>query len=236
MNEADQGHHTTAADLLTQSAATAREADRPRQQAWSQGVLARSLLLPDGWRTPGGPPRRASRWPGASGGTRSCPGPRCCGRSAWPRPGSGPRPPPRPSTRSRWPVSWATRAGGDGRPRGSGCWPCTTVTWPGARKWDRRRPAPVRSGSRTATSGSRPTSAWPNWKRKRAARDRAGTVRAAARLYDLAVRCDLPEFLAWAWCTRPRPGDRGRAALARTAAAGVSNPALQARTELPAAR
>ena len=70
-----------------------------------------------------------------------------------------------------------------------------------------------------------------------AARDRAGTARAAARLYDLAVRCDLPEFLAWALVYQAEAGDRGRAALARTAAAGVSNPALRARiVSLPAAR
>jgi DNA-binding SARP family transcriptional activator len=45
MNEADLGHHDTAARLLTQSAQTAHAAGRRRQEAWSAGVLARSLLL-----------------------------------------------------------------------------------------------------------------------------------------------------------------------------------------------
>lgn len=45
MNAADQGRHGNAVDLLTRSADLANRADRPRQQAWSLGVLARSLLL-----------------------------------------------------------------------------------------------------------------------------------------------------------------------------------------------
>jgi DNA-binding SARP family transcriptional activator len=45
MNEADVGHHEVAARLLTESAETARSAGRRRQEAWSTGVLARSLLL-----------------------------------------------------------------------------------------------------------------------------------------------------------------------------------------------
>jgi tetratricopeptide (TPR) repeat protein len=45
MNEADQGHHQVAVRLLTQSAPTAGAAGRHRQEAWSTGVLARSLLL-----------------------------------------------------------------------------------------------------------------------------------------------------------------------------------------------
>ena len=45
MNEADLGRHEIAAGLLTESAQTARSAGRRRQEAWSTGVLARSLLL-----------------------------------------------------------------------------------------------------------------------------------------------------------------------------------------------
>ena len=45
MNEADRGRHLAAAALLTESAETARVAGRRRQEAWSQGILARSLLL-----------------------------------------------------------------------------------------------------------------------------------------------------------------------------------------------
>ena len=45
MNEADLGHHDTAARLLAESAQTAGSAGRRRQEAWSTGVMARSLLL-----------------------------------------------------------------------------------------------------------------------------------------------------------------------------------------------
>jgi ATP/maltotriose-dependent transcriptional regulator MalT len=45
MNQADRGRHFEAAELLTESAVMARKAGRARQEAWSQGVLARSLLL-----------------------------------------------------------------------------------------------------------------------------------------------------------------------------------------------
>ncbi len=45
MNEADQGHHDRAVQLLGSSARTAASAGSNRQQAWSTGVMARSLLL-----------------------------------------------------------------------------------------------------------------------------------------------------------------------------------------------
>jgi Tetratricopeptide repeat len=45
MNQADRGRHLEAVQLLTESAAAARQAGTSRQEAWSQGVLARSLLL-----------------------------------------------------------------------------------------------------------------------------------------------------------------------------------------------
>jgi DNA-binding SARP family transcriptional activator len=45
MNEADQGHHDTAVSLLGQSAQAAASAGSRRQEAWSTGVMARSLLL-----------------------------------------------------------------------------------------------------------------------------------------------------------------------------------------------
>jgi tetratricopeptide (TPR) repeat protein len=45
MNEADQGHHDAAVPLLADSARTAASAGTQRQEAWSTGVMARSLLL-----------------------------------------------------------------------------------------------------------------------------------------------------------------------------------------------
>jgi tetratricopeptide (TPR) repeat protein len=48
----------------------------------------------------------------------------------------------------------------------------------------------------------------------------------AARLYQDAVRFDLPEFAAWALVYQARSGDRSRVALAQAAARDVDNPAL----------
>jgi len=45
MNEADQGRHDIAIGMLRQSAQAAESAGSRRQQAWSTGVMARSLLL-----------------------------------------------------------------------------------------------------------------------------------------------------------------------------------------------
>jgi hypothetical protein len=59
---------------------------------------------------------------------------------------------------------------------------------------------------------------------------------AAHRLYRAAVRADLPEFIAWSLVHQAEAGDASRAPLARSAAAGVSNPALQARVRALATR
>ncbi len=53
----------------------------------------------------------------------------------------------------------------------------------------------------------------------------------AARLYEHAVRSDLPEFLAWALVYQAESGDRAKVPLARAAADGVTNPKLQARVQ-----
>ncbi|HEY2791303.1 MAG TPA: hypothetical protein VGJ28_03045 [Micromonosporaceae bacterium] len=45
MNRADLGHHAEAVRILEESAALAVAAERPRQVAWSVGLMARSLLL-----------------------------------------------------------------------------------------------------------------------------------------------------------------------------------------------
>ncbi len=45
MNEADQGRHDIAVRILEESARTAATAGSRRQEAWSAGVMARSLLL-----------------------------------------------------------------------------------------------------------------------------------------------------------------------------------------------
>jgi hypothetical protein len=55
----------------------------------------------------------------------------------------------------------------------------------------------------------------------------------ADRLYRDALRADLPEFLAWALVYRADSGDPSAAALARSLAAEVDNPALRARAGVP---
>jgi len=51
----------------------------------------------------------------------------------------------------------------------------------------------------------------------------------ARRLYQHAVRADLPEFTAWALIYQAEAGDPASPALAQALAAQITNPALQAR-------
>jgi hypothetical protein len=51
----------------------------------------------------------------------------------------------------------------------------------------------------------------------------------ASRLYDDAIRTDLPEFQAWALVYQAEAGDATAPARARAAAVGVDNPNLQLR-------
>ena len=236
MNEADQGRHADAADLLSQSAATARAAGRPRQQAWSQGVLARSLLLA-GRVTDARQAAEASitvaqreRW------NALLPWPQVLRAQCLAQAGQWAE--AAAETEHAFALAcelgdpcWEGMAG-----RGLGLLALHDGDLAGARTWiaDARRRCDRVSDRYVWVSAY---IGLAELEAEAAARDRAGTARAAARLYDLAVRCDLPEFLAWALVYQAEAGDRGRAALARTAAAGVSNPALQARVQsLPAAR
>ena len=51
----------------------------------------------------------------------------------------------------------------------------------------------------------------------------------ARRLYQDALRTDLPEFIAWALIYQAEAGDRASLPLAQAMAGEVTNPALQAR-------
>jgi hypothetical protein len=63
-----------------------------------------------------------------------------------------------------------------------------------------------------------------------AAREQPGLVAPLARrLYRDALRMDLPEFTAWALIYQAEAGDVANLALARTLAASIVNPELQAR-------
>lgn len=235
MNQADRGRHAEAAGLLTESAETAREAGSARQEAWSQGVLARSLLL-------------AGQLPEArAAAERSM---TVAQRERW-------------NAFLPWPqVLRAQCLAEAGRPAEAGedaehafalacelgdpCWEGMAGRalgllamqggdLPAARGWlaDARRRCDRVSDRYVWVSGYIGLA-----QLEVAAREDielAGL--AAARLYEHAVRSDLPEFLAWALVYQAESGQRGKVALARVAAEGVASPALQARVQaLPGGR
>lgn len=231
MNEADRGRHAEAADLLTRSAVTAGEAGRPRQQAWSQGVLARSLLLAG---------RAADARQAAEDSITLARRERWNAFLPWPQvlraqclAQAGHWADAAAETEHAFALAcelgdpcWEGMAG-----RALGLLALHDGDRPAARRWL----ADARRRSDRVPDRYVWVSAYISLAELQAEADRerdpARAARAAARLYSLAVRGDLPEFLAWALVYQAEAGDRGRAALARAAADGVSNPALQARIE-----
>ena len=239
MNEADQGRHADAADLLTRvrghgPGGGRAGARRPgRRECWparccSPGRCEEARQAAERehrqWRQ-----RAVERVPAlAAGAAGAVPG---RGRAAGPR--------PRDDAEHAFALAcelgdpcWEGMAG-----RALGLLALHAGDLGGRAGLDRRRPAPLRSGIGPLRLGlrlHRPGPAGSGQRPRGPGRDRPG-CRPALRA--CAVRCDLPEFLAWALVYQAEAGDRGRAALARTAAAGVSNPALQARVQsLPVAR
>lgn len=231
MNEADRGRHAEAAGLLTRSAVTASEAGRPRQQAWSQGLLARSLLLAG---RPGDARQAAEESIALARGERwnaFLPWPQVLRAQCLAQAGNWAE--AAAETEHAFALAcelgdpcWEGMAG-----RALGLLALHDGDLPGARRWlaDARRRCdrvPDRYVWVSAYIGLAELQAETDLER-----DPARAARAAARLYGLAVRADLPEFLAWALVYQAEAGDRGRVALARAAADGVSNPALQARVQ-----
>lgn len=227
MNQADRGRHLEAAQLLTESAAVAREAGAARQEAWSQGVLARSLLL-------------AGQLPSARQAAEQSMA--VARRERW-------------NAFLPWPqvlhaqcLLTAGRLDEAGEQAehafalacelGDPCWEGMAARALGllalqagdlgaAQAWlaDARQRCdrvPDRYVWISAYVGLAQLEA--------AARQDPGLVAPlAARLYELAARTDLPEFLAWALVYQAESGDRAKIPLARSAADGVANPDLQAR-------
>jgi hypothetical protein len=227
MNEADRGRHVAAAELLTESADTARVAGRRRQEAWSHGVLARSLLLAG---SPEPAQRAAERSIAVALDERwnaYLPFPQVLRAQCL-------------ADAGRW-----TEAGEEAEHAfalacelGDPCWegmaartlgllashagdPAAAQTWiaDARRRCDRVQDRYVWVSAYIGLAEV-----------EIAARheiDRVAPL--AARLHDDAVRYDLPEFLAWALVHQAEYGDRTRIPLARTAAEGVTNPVLQSR-------
>jgi len=227
MNEADLGHHDSAARLLARSAQLAGSADRRRQEAWSSGVLARSLLL-------AGQVEQAR-----AAAERSI---ELCERDRW-------------NAFLPWPQAMRAHclaAGGrvdqardDAEHAfalacqlGDPCWEgiagralalialddghgAAALDWirDAQRRCD-RVPDRYLWVSGYVTLGHLQIAA-------RQQRDLV--IPLAGRLYQEALRADLPEFIAWALIYQAEAGDAAQVPLARTMASQVVNPELQAR-------
>ncbi len=227
MNEADRGHHDTAVTLLAESAQTAGLVGNRRQEAWSVGVMARSLLLAGHV----GQARAAAE--------RSI---GICDRERW-------------NAFLPWPQAlrahclaaaeqWdearndAEQAFALACQLGDPCWegmagralallalhagdPAGASEWiiEARRRCDRVPDRYVWVSGFVALG-----------QLEIAVRHQPDLVMPLARrLYQDALRTDLPEFIAWALIHQAEAGDRASLPLAQAMAGEVTNPALQAR-------
>jgi tetratricopeptide (TPR) repeat protein len=233
MNQADRGRHTEAAELLTGSAGLAREAGRARQEAWSQGVLARSLLLAGQVQPAREAAERSTAVALSERWNAFLPWPQVLHAQCL-------------AAAGRWDEASedAEHAFALACELGDPCWEGMAARALGllalhagdlgtAQVWlaDARRRCdrvPDRYVWVSAYIGLAEL--------ETAARANIDLVApAAARLYEHAVLGDLPEFLAWALVYQAESGDHAKVPLARRAAAGIANPVLQARVQaLPA--
>jgi DNA-binding SARP family transcriptional activator len=227
MNAADRGAHQVAAELLTASAELARQAGRARQEAWSQGLLARSLLLAGQVRTALAAAERSitvvqrERW------NAFLPWPQVLRAQCLAEVGQ-------PDAAAEE----AEHAFALGCELGDPCWEGMAGRTLGQ--------LALQAGDVAAAQG------WLADARRRCDRvpdryvwvsayiglaqleadgqqDAALARSSAARLYQDAVRSDLPEFLAWALVYQAESGDSSQATLAAAAAEHIDNPRLQAR-------
>jgi DNA-binding SARP family transcriptional activator len=227
MNEADQGHHDTAVSLLGGSARAAAAAGNHRQEAWSTGVMARSLLL-------------AGKTDQARAAAERSIG--ICDQDRW-------------NAFLPWPQAlrahclaaagqWeqarddAEEAFSLACQLGDPCWEgmagralamlALHAGEPGrAREWiiDARRRCDRLPDRYVWVSGFVALG-----QLEIAARQQPDRVQPLARaLYQDALRTDLPEFTAWALVYLAEAGDMTCAPLARAVTAQVDNPALHAR-------
>ena len=234
MNEADLGRHDTAARLLAESIEAAAAAGRHRQEAWSTGLLARSLLLAG----------RAGEACAAAGRSISI-----CDRERW----NAFLPWPQAvrahclAAAGRWDEARddAEQAFALACQLGDPCWEgmagramamlalhdgegAAAVGWAtdAQRRCD-RVPDRYVWVSRFVGLG----------RLEIAARQQPELViPLARRLYRDALRADLPEFTAWALIYRVEAGEQASLPLAQAVAGEISNPVLQARAAALGAR
>jgi tetratricopeptide (TPR) repeat protein len=227
MNEADQGRHDEAVRLLDRSVRASASAGRPRQQAWSAGVMARSLLLAGQVDEA----RQAAEQSMA-----------LCERERWP-------------AFAPWPQALRAHcleaAGRPDEARDDAEQAFALACQLGDPCWEGmagRALAMLALGRGDDAAAGR----WIMDAQRRCDRvpDRyawvsgfvsLGHVEIAARhqpelvvplarrLYQAALRADLPEFIAWALVHLAEAGDPASLPLARSVAAQVVSPALHAR-------
>ena len=214
MNQADRGRHAEAAELLTESAGMAREAGRARQEAWSQGILARSLLLAGQVQPAQEAAERSTAVALSERWNAFLPWPQVLHAQCL-------------AAAGRWDEASedAEHAFALACELGDPCWEGMAARALGllalhagdlgaAQVWlaDARAAA---IGCQTGTCGSPPTSAWPSWKRPPA---RTSTWSHLLRPGSTSTRCAATCRSSWPgrWCTRPSlatmPKSRWRAA------------------------
>jgi DNA-binding SARP family transcriptional activator len=227
MNEADQGQHDLAARLLDQSARAAAAAASPQQEAWSTGVMARSLLL-------------AGRLDEARAAAEHSIG--ICDRESW-------------TAFVPWPLALrahclaATEQWDQAREDaenafalacqlGDPCWEGMAgraLAILALHAGDRASAAEWITDARRRCDRVSDHYVWVSGfvglaQLEIAARQQRDLLMPLARrLYQDALRADLPEFIAWALIYQAEAGDRANLPMVQTLAASIVNPALQAR-------
>ncbi|MBV9793056.1 MAG: hypothetical protein JO016_03880 [Actinobacteria bacterium] len=227
MNEADQGRHDTAVRLLAYSAQTAAAAASPRQEAWSTGVMARSLLLTGQLDEARAAAERSidlcdrERWnafvPWSQAFRAHCLA--AAGRGAEAR----------DDAENAYTLAcqlgdpcWEGMAG-----RALALLALQAGDGPAATEWitDARRRCDRLSDRYVWVSGFVALGQLEIAARQQ----RDLVVPLARRLYRDAMRMDLPEFTAWAVIYQAEAGDQATRPLVQTLAASIVNPELRAR-------
>jgi tetratricopeptide (TPR) repeat protein len=227
MNEADQGQHHIAIELLGQSAQAAASAGSRRQEAWSTGVMARSLLL-------AGQVEQARA--AAERSMVLCDQDRWNAFLPWPQ-----------ALRAHCLAAaglWdearddAEQAFALACQLGDPCW--EGLAGRALALLALHSGDPARAGEWITEAQRRCDRVPDRWvwlsgfvalgHLEIAARQQPDLVMPLARrLYQHALRADLPEFIAWALIYQAEAGDVAGLPLARAIAAQVTNPALQGR-------
>jgi tetratricopeptide (TPR) repeat protein len=227
MNEADQGRHDSAVRQLAQSAEIAASAGSRRQEAWSTGVMARSLLLAG----------RLDEAQAAAGRSISI-----CDRERW-------------NAFVPWPQAlrahclaaagqWdqahedAENAFALACQLGDPCWEGMAgraLALLALRAGDGTAAAEWITDARRRCDRVPDRYVWVSGfvglgQLEIASRQQRDLLLPLARrLYQDALRADLPEFIAWALIYQAEAGDLANLPMVRTLAASVVNPALHAR-------